>query len=206
MDSSRRINSRLCDVRLIMGHILDIALNRKIKKYSLKEQMMRVLWGIVTPIFRFSPRICFGWRTFLLRLFGAKIGRETHIYNSVVIFMPWNFEIGDWSSIGEYVYIYNLGRVRIGDNTTISHRAHICAGTHDYTRLDLPLEKAPIIVEDQAWICADAFIGPGIVIGEGAVVGARAVAMKDVPPWAVVVGNPARVVKTRVMLNMKINN
>lgn len=133
----------------------------------------------------------------MLSSFGAKIGRQVHIYNSAVVYMPWNLQIGDWSAIGELVYIYNLGLVTIGSQSTVSHKAHLCAGSHDYTKATLPLLKLPIVIEDQAWICADAFIGPGVTIGEGAVVGARAVVIKDVPPWTVVAGNPARVIKER---------
>jgi putative colanic acid biosynthesis acetyltransferase WcaF len=178
---------------------LDVAANRNAEKYTRKEQVMRVLWAFVVPFFQFSPRICFGWRSFLLRLFGAKVGCETHIYNSATIFMPWNFEIGDQSSVGEHAYIYNLGRITIGNRTTISQRAHLCAGTHDFTDPALPLLKPPIVIKDQAWVCADAFVGPGVTVGEGAIVGARAVATKDVEPWDIVAGNPARVVRKRIM-------
>lgn len=180
---------------------LDISANRKAIKYTKSELVRRVLWSVVKPLFRFSPRICFAWRGLLLRCFGATVGRNVHIYGSANIYMPWNLTIGDESSIGEWALVYNLASVTIGNKTTISHRAHICAGTHDYTRPDLPLQKPPIIISDQAWICADAFVGPGVVIGEGAIVGAKAVVMKDVPPWAVVAGNPARYVKKRVIVN-----
>jgi putative colanic acid biosynthesis acetyltransferase WcaF len=108
-----------------------------------------------------------------------------------------NLRIGDWSAIGENALIYNLGQVTIGQRVTISHGAHVCAGTHDYRDPRMPLLKPPIRIEDQAWICADAFVGPGAVVGEGAVVGARAVAIKSVAPWAVVVGNPAQPIKKR---------
>jgi len=133
----------------------------------------------------------------MLRLFGAHIGQEVHIYNSAMIYMPWNLAIDDWSAIGEDAYIYNLGPITIGKCVTISHRAHLCAGTHDYSMPDLPLLKPPIQILDQAWVCADAFIGPGVTIGEGAIVGARAVAVKDVEPWTIVTGNPARPIKKR---------
>jgi putative colanic acid biosynthesis acetyltransferase WcaF len=178
---------------------LDVSENRRVAKYSMFEQLLRVLWGVVKPLFYFSPRIFFGWRTFLLRLFGAKIGKGVHIYNSATIYMPWNFEIGDWSSIGEHAYIYNLGKITIGSKTSISQRAHLCAGTHDYNSPEMPLLKPAIIVDDQAWICTDAFVGPGVHIGEGAIVGARAVAVKNVEPWDIVAGNPARVIKKRVL-------
>jgi putative colanic acid biosynthesis acetyltransferase WcaF len=120
-----------------------------------------------------------------------------HIYASARIYFPWNLKVGDWSAIGEEALIYNLGPVVIGTKATISHRAHLCAGTHDYSRADLPLLKPPVTIGDQAWVCAEAFVGPGVTVGQGAVVGARAVAVKDVPPWTVVAGNPAQVLKKR---------
>jgi putative colanic acid biosynthesis acetyltransferase WcaF len=178
---------------------LNIAANRKMQKYSGKENIKRVIWAIVYPLFRYSPRTFFGWRCLLLRIFGARIGCKVNIYNSATIFMPWNLEIGDWSSIGEYVFVYNPGKVVIGSFSTVSHRAHLCAGTHDYTDPAMPLLKLPITVGGQAWLCTDTFIGPGVNIGEGAVVGARAVVMKDVPPWTIVAGNPAKPIKKRII-------
>jgi len=180
-------------------HKLDIAANREAMKYSKSELLRRFLWGLVYPFFRFSPRIFFGWRCFLLRLFGAKVGQNVHIYNSANIFMPWNLEIGDWSSIGEHAYIYNLGKINIGERVTVSQRVHLCAGTHDYSAPDMPLLKPPINIEDDAWIGADAFIGPDVSVGKGAVVGARGVVVKDVEPWTVVGGNPAKFIKKRIV-------
>src|SRR5262249_4038578 len=97
------------------------------------------------------------------------------------------------------VFVYNLGPVRLGRRVTVSHRAHLCAGTHDHRRADMPLLRPPISVGDDAWICTDAFVGPGVTVGEGAVVGARAVAVRDVPAWCVVAGNPARAVGQRTL-------
>lgn len=154
---------------------------------------------LAAPLFRFSPRILFGWRAFLLRCFGAKVGVRVHIYPSVRIVIPWNLRIGAESSVGEYAWIYNLGPVRIGSRTTVSHRAHLCAGTHDYRQASLPLLRLPIEIGDDAWVCADAFVGPGVRIGDGAVVGAASVAVRDVPAWTVVAGNPAREVRKREM-------
>jgi putative colanic acid biosynthesis acetyltransferase WcaF len=178
---------------------MNIADNRRAQKYTAGEQVRRMLWGVGKLFFRFSPRPCFGWRRFVLRCYGARVGRHVHIYNSARIYFPWNFVIGDWSAVGEDALIYNLGLVALGEKVTISHRAHLCAGTHDYTRPELPLLKPPITVKDQAWICADAFVGPGVTVGEAAVVGARAVVTKDVDPWTIVVGNPACFVKKRIM-------
>lgn len=157
-------------------------------------------------LFRFSPRPCFAWRCFILCCFGARIGREVHVYATAHVYFPWNLTIGDFSAIGEEALIYNLGPVTIGSRVTISHRAHICAGTHDYTRADLPLLKPPITIGDQAWVCAEAFVGPGVRIGEGAIVGARAVAVRDVPPWTIVAGNPAVPIKQRELSTEKPGN
>jgi putative colanic acid biosynthesis acetyltransferase WcaF len=182
-----------------MNAALDIGSNRHAQKYPATEMLKRGLWGMADSLFRLSPRPCFGWRRLVLRFFGAKVGRHVHIYNSARIYFPWNFVIGDWSAVGEDVLIYNLGLVTLGEKVTISHRAHLCAGTHDYTQPALPLLKPPITVKDQAWICADAFVGPGVTVGEGAVVGARAVVTRDVDPWTVVAGNPARFIKKRAL-------
>jgi len=182
---------------VMMSDYLDIKKNRSSRKYTRKDIVGRLLWSFVRPFFSFSPRTFFGWRRFLLRLFGAKVGKDVHIYNSSIIYIPWNLEIGDWSCISEHVYVYNLGKITIGSKTTISHRVHICAGTHDYSKGAFPLIKSPIMIADNVWICADSFIGPDVTVGEGAVVGARAVVMKDVEPWVVVAGNPARAIKKR---------
>ncbi len=159
--------------------------------------LRRILWMFGQWLFRLSPRPCFGWRRLVLQCFGAAVGRKVNTYPSTRIYFPWNLTVGDWSAIGEDALIYNLGRVTIGEKVTISHRAHLCAGTHDYTRADLPLLKPEIVIHDQAWICADAFVGPGVTVGAGAVVGARAVVMRDVSAWTVVAGNPAQAIKKR---------
>ena len=156
------------------------------------------MWGCIQPLFRFSPRPCFGWRNFLLRCFGAQIGAHVHIYRTVTIIIPWNLEVGEYAAIGDHALIYNLGRVTIGPRATISHRAHLCAGTHDYTKAEFPLLRPPITIGGQSWVCTDAFIGPGVTVGAGAIVAARAVVVKDVAPWAVVAGNPAKLIKQRM--------
>jgi putative colanic acid biosynthesis acetyltransferase WcaF len=178
---------------------LDIAANRRARKYSRLELMQRIFWGFGQMFFRFSPRPCFGWRRFVLRCFGARIGRQVHMHSSTRIYFPWNLTVGDWSAIGERAFIYNLGPVILGEKVTISHQAQLCAGTHDYAQPDLPLLKLPIVIQPQAWVCADAFIGPGVTVGEGAIVGARAVVMKHVEPWTIVAGNPAKVIKKRIL-------
>lgn len=199
MGITRWYITKMYGYRLMPTKNLNISENRNASKYSKRELLLRVLWSLVRPLFRYSPRPLFRWRCFLLRLFNARIGENVHIYNSATIYMPWNLEIGDWSSIGEYAFIYNLGKITIGTKTTISHRTHLCAGTHDYTDKTLPLLKLSINIQGSAWVCTDAFIGPGLDIGEGAVIGARSVVVKDVEPWVVVAGNPAIIIKKRVL-------
>ncbi|MCS3937295.1 putative colanic acid biosynthesis acetyltransferase WcaF [Salinibacter ruber] len=176
---------------------LDIGSNRAARKYNTGDLVRRVLWGVGFYLFRYSPRLLYGWRRALLRVFGASVGKNVRIHPSATIYFPWKFSIGDWSSVGQDAMIYNLGPITIGEKVTVSQRAHLCAGTHNATDPAMPLRKPPIEVGDQAWICADAFVGPDVAVGEGAVVGARAVAVHDVENWAIVAGNPAQVVGQR---------
>lgn len=177
--------------------MLAIEANREARKYTKAEQAKRVLWIFGLLLFRVTPRPCFGVRRAILRLFGARVGREVNTYPSTHIYFPWNLAVDDYASIGEWTLIYNLGPVTIGKAASVSHRAHLCAGTHDYSQVDLPLLKLPVTIGDNAWICADAFVGPGVRVGAGAVVGARAVVVRDVEPWVVCAGNPARFIKNR---------
>ena len=178
---------------------MDVAANRASSAFTRAENLRRLLWACVWPLFRLSPRPLYGWRRWLLRRLGARIGAHVNIHNTAQIALPWNLCVGDWSCIGDAARIYNLGPITIGSRVTVSQHAHLCAGTHDYTLADMPLRKPPIRIEDDAWVCADAFVAGGITIHQGAVVGARAVVVKDVPAWSVVAGNPARVVKQRIL-------
>jgi putative colanic acid biosynthesis acetyltransferase WcaF len=178
---------------------LDIQSARTARPYSNKEYLGRILWMLAWPFFRLSPRPLFAWRRFVLRCFGARVGRQVHIYPSARIEIPWNLSIGDQSSLGENVLVYSLGPVEIGARSTVSHNAHLCAGSHDYRDPALPLLRLPIRIGADAWVCAQSFIGPGAVIGDGAVVGAASVVMGAVEPWTVVAGNPAAFVKKRVL-------
>ena len=120
-----------------------------------------------------------------------------HIYPSALIYYPWNLKIGDDSSIGEWALVYNLGKVSIGARTTISQRVHLCAGTHDYKNPAMPLMKPPIVIGDEVWVCADAFIGPAVTVADRAIVAAASVVVKDVSTGTIVGGNPAKYIKER---------
>lgn len=176
---------------------LDVKGNRKSASWSLGARIGRVLWALARPLFALSPRPLWIWRRSLLRLFGARVGKNAHIYPTVRIAIPWNLTIGDDSAVGDRAILYALGPITIGARATISQGAHLCAGTHDYRDPLLPLLKTPIAIGDEAWICADAFIGPNVTIGARAIVGARAVAMKPVEAGMIVAGNPARIIAER---------
>ena len=133
----------------------------------------------------------------MLRTFSAKVDRNVRIHPTVRITIPWNLTLEHDCAVGDRAILYALGPIRIGPRATISQGAHLCAGTHDWRDPALPLMKPPIDIGSDAWTCADAFIGPGVTIGEGAIVGARAVVMKDVAPQTIMAGNPARKIGTR---------
>ncbi len=180
---------------------LDIEANRKAQKWSHSELVGRALWEILRgPLFNWTPRPMWAWRRWVLRFFGARIGRGVHIHPTVRIAVPWNLHIADEASVGDSVILYSLGSIFIGRRATVSQHAHLCAGTHDHQCADMPLIKSPISIGSGTWICTDAFVGPGVTIGEMAIVGARAVIIKDIAPNAIVVGNPGRIVGKRKLL------
>lgn len=156
------------------------------------------LWWIAQALLIHpSPQVLYGWRRWLLRLFGARIGRNVIIRPSVRITYPWKVEIGDDSWIGDNVELYSLGPIRIGSNAVVSQGSYLCAGTHDHRDPLFPIVAAPITVEDEAWVAAQVFIAPGINIGRGAVVGARSLVLADVPPGMLAAGHPAKVISPR---------
>lgn len=170
------------------------------KPYPVWTYVARPIWlAVEATLWRLAWRRISFLRPLLLKLFGATLPLKCLIYGSVSFHFPWAMRIGHQVAIGPGVTFYNLGGIRVGSRVVISQDAYLCGGTHDYTRPNYPLIRKLIVVEDDVWIGAGAFIGPGVTIGRGAVVGARAVVTKDVPPWKVVVGNPARVIKERMI-------
>jgi len=165
------------------------------RNYSFKEYFLRGLWILIWPFFRLSLRHAYFWRVFLLRLFGARIGKGVKIFPSAQIQFPWKLTIGDNVVISWGVILYNLGSITIEDDVIISQRAHLCAGTHEYSNEQFPLIKGHIIIKKGAWIAAEAFIGPEVTISEKSVIGARAVVFKSTKPYGVYGGNPAQLIK-----------
>jgi putative colanic acid biosynthesis acetyltransferase WcaF len=165
---------------------------------SLRERAARALWGLVYwLLFRFSPRPLHAWRAVVLRCFGAKLGRNCHIYPRSEIWAPWNLRCDDGAAVADGAVIYNAAEVHLGVHAIVSQQAFLCTATHDIDDPDFPMTTAPIVVSRYAWVCARASVMPGVTVAEGAVLGLAAVASKDLDAWQVYAGNPARRVRER---------
>ena len=180
-----------------MSRAVDISRGRW--RSPTRELLTRLAWNAVWAVFaRPLPRaIGNGWKIFLLRLFGAKIGTGAAVYASAKIYAPWRLELGEGACIADGVIIENSEQVIIGKQALVSQRASIYTASHDICAADFPRISAPVVIGDYAWVAAEAMIAKGVSIGEGAVVGARAAVFKDTSPWTVVGGNPARFIKKR---------
>lgn len=158
---------------------------------------VQLWWIIQATLFRCSPQFMYGWRRFLVRCFGAKIGKKVIIRPSVKITYPWKLQIGDYSWIGDDVSLYTLGKITIGSNAVISQKVYLCTGTHDYNSSDFKILSQPISIEDKCWLATDVYVAPGVTIDKGTVVGARSSVYSDLPSNKVCVGNPAKPIKDR---------
>ena len=166
--------------------------------HSRSNKLGRLVWGCVwLALFRTSPWFFHGWRRMLLRMFGARVGRNAKIFPSTKIWAPWNLTLGDNACLANDVDCYCVDAVFVGDNATVSQGACLCTATHDIRDPHMKLITAPVRIEDQAWICARAFVMPGVVVGQGAVAGACALVTKSVLPWTIVGGNPAKAIGSR---------
>jgi putative colanic acid biosynthesis acetyltransferase WcaF len=168
--------------------------------FSLGNRAARAVWNMTWALlFWPSPRPLHAWRRLLLRAFGAKVGRGCRVYPGARIWAPWNLELGDLATVADGVTLYNQAPIRLGERAIVSQGAHLCTGTHDYTTPNFQLIAKPIEIGAQAWVCAEAFLHPGTVVGEGAVIGARAVASGEFPAWTVCAGHPCKAIKPRVI-------
>lgn len=159
--------------------------------------LVQLWWVVQDTLFALSPQFMYGWRRWLLRLFGAKVGKGVLLRPSVKITYPWKLTIGDYSWIGDFSELYTLGPIQIGQNAVVSQHAYLCTGSHDFRVIGFDIFAKPIVVEDEAWVAAGAFVHPGVTIGQGSVVGARAVVTADTEPLGIYVGDPARKVGQR---------
>ena len=176
----------------------DLARHRVPKNFRGRNVFIVQLWWIVqASLFAWSPQVLYGWRRFLLRLFGAKIGKGVIIRPSVKITYPWKVSIGDYSWVGDETVLYSLGNITIGKNVSIAHRDYFCTGLHDIHSITFDIAQKPIVIEDEVWIPNDVFVGPGVTIGKGCVIGARSSVFKDLPAGMICMGNPAKPIKAR---------
>lgn len=165
---------------------------------STANKVKRAIWLVFyLLLFRFSPTPLHFWRRALLRLFGASIGRKVLVYSSVKVWAPWNLTLADFATVGSGVNLYSVDKIVIGHSAIVSQGVHLCTASHDFNSGGFELITAEIRILDNAWVAAEAFVGPGVSIGEHAVVGARSVVTKSVDPKAVVAGNPARLIHER---------
>lgn len=168
-------------------------------RHSLKNILVRRLWAVVyVLLFRPSPLFFQGWRKWLLKVFGADLG-NVWIHPKARIWAPWLLVAGDDVYIDRDVNLYNVYGVHIGNRVVISSGAVICTPSHDYEDPAYQITGAAIKINEDCWVCSEAFILPGVEIGSGAVVGARALVSRSVEPWVVVAGNPAKVIKKRIL-------
>ena len=179
-----------------------IDISCKPSPHHISNRVGRLVWSAVwVLLFRPSFKTCHGWRRFLLRLFGARISSKARIHASAKVWAPWNLTMEDYATLGPSVDCGCAAPIFIGANSTVSQYTYLCAATHDYEHPNMLLITKSIHIEDQVWICAGVYVGPGLTIKQGSVVGARAVVVKDVEPWTVVAGNPAGFIKKRELKN-----
>lgn len=166
---------------------------------SRSNQLVRLVWGLVySLLISWLPRgLFFGWIRFWLRLFGSKIDKTARVYSGVKIYHPANLVMDEYSSLAPGVDCYNVDKITIGAYATVSQNTTLCTASHDIEDLARPLTTAPITIGKYAWVAAEAFLSMGTTIGDYAVVGARSLVIKDVDPWTVVAGHPAKFLKKR---------
>ncbi len=159
--------------------------------------VVQTWWFVQATLFKLSPQFMYGWRRFLLRLFGAKIGKKVIIRPSVKITYPWKLKIGNYSWIGDDVVLYTLGEIEIGKNTVISQKSYLCTGSHDYNKIDFQIFSKKITIEDQCWLATDIYVAYGVTIGKGVVVGARSSVFNNLDAGNIYMGSPAKFSKKR---------
>jgi putative colanic acid biosynthesis acetyltransferase WcaF len=160
--------------------------------------VVQLWWLVQATFFRGSPQVLYGFRRWLLRRFGARIGKGVVIRPSVTIPYPWKLQIGDYSWIGDHAVLYCFAQITIGRHVVVSQKSYLCAGTHDYRTPGFDIQAFPIVIEDEAWLAADVFVAPGVTVGRGAVVGSRSSVFSNLPQMMVCVGSPARPIHARL--------
>lgn len=160
--------------------------------------IVQIWWLVQSTLFACSPQFAYKWRAFLLRSFGAKVGKNTIIRPSVRITYPWKVSIGDNAWLGDNAELYSLGEITIGKNSVVSQKCYLCAASHDYKSESFDIYSKPLIIADEVWLATDVFVAPGVTIGKGAVIGARSSVFNDMPEGMICMGSPAKPIKARV--------
>jgi putative colanic acid biosynthesis acetyltransferase WcaF len=191
------------EVILVLGKqtpsVQNLEIYRVPASYRGRSAYFVQLWWIVqATLFRGSPQILYGFRRWLLRLFGAQVGKGAIIRPSVTVTYPWKVKIGSYSQIGDDVVIYSFAEITIGKNVVVSQKSYLCAGTHDFRSESFDIQAFPIVIEDEVWLAADVFVAPGVTVGKGTVVGARSSVFTDLPEMMICTGCPARPVRSRL--------
>lgn len=161
--------------------------------------VVQLWWFVHSTLFHWSPQFAYGFRRWLLRCFGARVGKGVVIRPSVTITYPWKVCIGDYAWIGDDVVLYSLGEIKIGAHAVVSQSSYLCAADHDYTQVGFPIRSRRITIGAEAWVATDVFVAPGVSIGRGAVIGARSGVFKDMPAGMVCLGSPCTPRKERVL-------
>ena len=165
---------------------------------SVANRATRLLWSIVyTLFFRPSPWFLYRWRVMLLKIFGAGIDKTCIVHSSARIYAPWNLIMHPRACLAARVHCYNVDKVEIGIDATVSDGTYLCTASHDIDSTGRELKTAPIQIGDYAWVFAHARIGPGVVIEDQAVVAMGAVVVRPVAAGDVVGGNPAKFIRKR---------
>lgn len=163
-----------------------------------RPQWFIFLWWLIEGIvFPLTPHNFYGVRRGLLKLFGAKVGQGVVIRPSARILFPWKVAIGDYSWIGDNVYLYSLNEINIGCHSVISQNSYLCTGSHDINDVHFSLMTAPIAIGNGVWVASDCFIAPGVKIGANTVIGARSTVLKNIPHEVIAWGSPCQVRQKR---------
>ena len=166
--------------------------------FSLMNRLQRALWGVVwLLLYRTSPRPFHSWRSMLLRLFGAKMGPNCHFYPGSIVHSPWNLICEDLVAVADGAEIYNPSPMKFGSHAILSQGCYVCGATHDFDDPGFPLLSYAMEIGAYSWICARASVGPGVNVGEGAVLGLGSVATRSLEPWTVYGGSPAVKIRER---------
>ena len=181
-------------------------ISNKPSPHTFRIKVARILWYLVQiSVFRLVPNPLHKLRILILRAFGGNISLKARVSRNAKITMPWNLTMLDYATLGPFSICYSTAPITIGKQSTVSQYSYLCTATHDYEDSYFTLYAEPIVIGEDVWVAADCFVGPGVTIADGTVIGSRSSIYKDTNPWRVYVGNPARELKNRRILRDRSN-